>query len=88
MTKLSYDICLNGRKVKNVDSYVEAIEAVKELGKGWSYKAVYTEVDPHDTPEYREACRKHAEKVKAWLQFKKELEHAPRYVNISGVGAS
>ena len=91
MTKLSYDICLNGRKVKNVVSYTEAVEAVKELGKGWSYKAVYTEVDPHDTPEYRKACAEHARKVQEALarkRYEKELAHAPAYVNNSGVGAS
>ena len=86
MTKLTYDICLNGRKVKNVATYNEAINICKELGKGWSYKAVYTPFDPHDTPEYREACKKHAKKV-AEARFRKELEHAPAYVNTSPVGA-
>lgn len=66
MTKLSYDICLNGRKVKNVVSYQEAQSIVAELGKGWTFKAVYEEFDPEDTPEKRkilaEQAQKHAEK--------------------------
>lgn len=91
MTKLSYDICLNGRKVKNVVSYNEAVEAVKALGKGWSYRAVYTKFDPNDTPEYREVCAEHARKVHDVLarkRYEREMAHAPAYVNNSGVGAS
>ncbi len=81
MTKLSYNIQLNGRTVKNVSSYQEACNIVKELGRGWSYKAHYTTFDPDDTPEFREACKKHAEKVEAIRQYKRELEHTPFYIN-------
>ena len=63
MTKLSYDIYRNNRKVKNVTSYEEAQRIVAELGKGWSFKAIYTPFDPSITPEYLEACKKHREKV-------------------------
>lgn len=65
MTKVSYDIQFHGRTVKNVSSYEEARGIISELGNGWMYKVRYTEFDPNDTPEYREACRKHAEKVAA-----------------------
>lgn len=86
MTKLTYDVQLHGRTVKNVSTYDEAKSIVAKLGDGWSYKARYTDFDPDDTPERREAMRKHAEKVQAVLALKRELKHAPRYVNISGVG--
>lgn len=86
MTKLSYDICHNGKKVKNVTSYEKAIEITEELGRGWTFKAVYTTIDPNDTPEYREACARLREKH--WqARLKKELKHAPAYVNTSSVGA-
>lgn len=65
MTKLSYDIYLNGSKIKNVTSYTEAVETVKESGRGWSYKAVYTKFNPEDTPEKEEAFRKYREKLVA-----------------------
>lgn len=63
MTKVSYDIQFHGRTVKNVISYKEACGIINELGKGWSYKVRYTDFNPCNTPEYREACRKHAKKV-------------------------
>lgn len=63
MTKLSYDICLNGRKVKNVVGYQEACDIVAELGRGWSMKPVYTYFDPDDTPERRKQAKEHALKV-------------------------
>ena len=65
MTKVSYDIQFHGRTVKNVSSYEEARGIISELGNGWMYKVRYTEFDPHDTPEYRKACKEHAEKVAA-----------------------
>ena len=70
MTKLSYDICLNGRKVKNVVGYQEACNIVAELGRGWSMKPVYTYFDPADTPEKRKACKERAEKVKEAIKRK------------------
>lgn len=63
MTKVSYDIQLNGRTVKNVATYEEAKSIIAELGKGWTYKVRYTEFNPYDTPEYFKACKAHAEKV-------------------------
>ena len=91
MTRLTYDIMLHNRKVKNVTTLAEAASIVESLGRGWTYKAVYTEFDPADTPEYREACRRMREKRAQHLalkRYEKELAHAPAYVNISGVGAS
>lgn len=91
MTKVSYDICLNGRKVKNVAGYEEANNIVKELGRGWSYKAIYTPIDPDDTPEKRAAAKEHARKVREAIKrkaYEKEMAHAPAYVNINGVGAT
>lgn len=91
MTKLSYDICLHGRKVKNVVSYNEALEIIKALGDGWTYKAVYTRFDPDDTPEKRAELKKHARKVQeafAKKKLEKELRHAPAYINNSGIGAT
>ena len=64
MTKVSYDILFHGRKVKNVVGYQEACNIVAELGSGWRFKAVYREYDPNRTPEYIEACKAHAAKVK------------------------
>lgn len=87
MTKVSYDICLNGRKVKNVAGYEEANKIVTELGKGWSYKVRYTNFNPEDTPEKREKAREHARKVREAIA-KKALKHAPAYINNSGVGAT
>ena len=86
MTKLTYDIQLHGRTVKNVPTYDEAKSIVAELGDGWRYKARYIEFDPNDTPERREAARKHALKVAEIMAHKRELAHAPSYVNTSGVG--
>ena len=63
MTRVSYDICLNGRTVKNVSGYEEAQNIVKELGSGWTFKAVYTQFDPEDTPERRAKAREHARKA-------------------------
>lgn len=71
MTKLSYDICLNGRKVKNVVGYQEACDIVAELGRGWSMKPVYTEYNPDDTPERRKAAQEHAKKVMAAIRARK-----------------
>lgn len=91
MTRVSYDICLNGRKVKEVAGYEEANQIVAELGRGWSYKVRYTDFDPNDTPEKREKAKEHAHKVREAIQrkaYEKELAHAPAYVNISGVGAT
>ena len=91
MTKLSYDICLNGRKVKNVVSYQEACGIVSELGSGWSMKPVYTYFDSNDTPERREWAKEHAAKVAEAMvrkTYEKELRHAPSYINNSGVGAT
>lgn len=87
MTKVSYDICLNGRKVKEVVGYEEANQIVAELGRGWSYKVRYTDFDPNDTPERREKAKEHARKVREAI-FRKAMAHAPAYVNISGVGAT
>lgn len=87
MTKVSYDICLNGRKVKEVAGYEEANQIVAELGRGWSYKVRYTDFDPNDTPEKREKAKEHARKVREAI-FRKAQEHAPAYVNNSGVGAT
>lgn len=91
MTKLSYDICLNGRKVKNVVGYQEACDIVAELGRGWSMKPVYTSFDPDDTPERRKAAKEHAAKIAEAFRrkaYEKELATAPSYVNTSGVGAT
>lgn len=63
MTKLSYNICLNGRKVKNVVGYQEACNIVTELGHGWSMKPVYTYFDSNDTPERLKWAKEHAAKV-------------------------
>lgn len=91
MTRVTYDICLNGRKVKEVSGYEEANQIVAELGRGWSYKVRYTDFDPDDTPEKREKAREHARKVREAIKrkaYEKEFAHAPAYVNISGVGAT
>ena len=70
MTRVSYDICLNGRKVKEVNGYEEAKKIVAELGRGWSYKVRYTDFDPNDTPEKREKAREHARKVREAIKRK------------------
>ena len=92
MTKLTYDIVLNGRTtVKNVPTYKEACDMVEKLGKGFTHKAHYEEFDPFETPETLKTLRTHAEKAQeafARKHYEKELAHAPAYVNISGVGAS
>lgn len=64
MTRLTYDILKNGRKVlTGVKSYQRAKAIVAEFGNGFSYKAVYTTFDPEDTPERREARTKRAKKL-------------------------
>ena len=70
MTRVSYDICLNGRKVKEVTGYEEANKIVAELGKGWSYKVRYTDFDPRDTPERREKAKEHVRKVREAIKDK------------------
>ena len=62
MTKLSYDIKLNGTTIKNVTSYQEAKKAVAQLGKGASMKAVYTPFNSEDTPKKRKNLKEHAKK--------------------------
>ena len=64
MTKVSYDICLNGRKVKNVTGYEEAQKIVAELGKGWTFKAVYIPIFPDDTTKKLETMKNRVEKIK------------------------
>ena len=76
MTKLSYDICLNGRKVKNVVGYQEACDIVTELGRGWSMKPVYTYFDPDDTPERRKQAKEHATKVAEAMKRKAQEKAA------------
>lgn len=63
MTKVSYDILHNGKKVKNVVGYEEACNIVAELGNRFSFKPVYTEFDPDDTPERRQAAAEHRRKA-------------------------
>lgn len=76
MTKLSYDICLNGRKVKNVVGYQEACNIVAELGRGWSMKPVYTYFNPNDTPERRKWAKEHAAKVAEAMKRKAQKKVA------------
>lgn len=80
MTKVSYDIIHNGKVIKNVVGYQEAVDICTALGSGWSFRAVYKEFDPHRTPEYVEACKAHAEKIRQAI-FEKSLKHAPSYLN-------
>ena len=70
MTRVTYDICLNNRKVKETADYEEAKKIVAELGKGWSFKVRYTTFDPEDTPERREKAREHARKVREAIKRK------------------
>lgn len=70
MTRVTYDICLNNRKVKETADYEEAKKIVAELGKGWSYRVRYTPFDPNDTPERREKAREHARKVREAIKRK------------------
>ena len=63
MTRVSYNICKGNKVVKNVIGYEEACTIVKELGHGWSMKAVYTPFDPDDTPEKRAQAAEHRRKV-------------------------
>lgn len=87
MTRVSYDIYYNAHKVQNVVGYQEACQIVEELGSKCTFKPVYTEFDANDTPERREANRKHAEKIRQ-AEIEKALKHAPSYINASGVGAT
>lgn len=68
MTKLTYDICKNGITVKNVATYKEAVEAVAELGHGYSYKTVYESFNPEkaqkDFKAERELARKRMAKIR------------------------
>ena len=70
MTRVTYDICLNNRKVKETADYEEAKKIVVELGKGWSYRVRYTAFDPEDTSEKREKAREHARKVREAIKRK------------------
>lgn len=78
MRKVSFDIQFHGRTVKNVPTQSEAQTIIKELGSGWKYEIKLTDYDPDDTPERREAMRKHAEKVQAVFARKRKLraDHA------------
>lgn len=64
MTKVSYDICLNNRKVKNVTGYEEAQKIVAELGRGWTFKAVYTPIFPDDTAKKLGTMKERVAKIK------------------------
>lgn len=64
MTKVSYDICLNGRKVKNVTGYEEAQKIVAELGRGWTFKVVYSPIFPDDTTKKLGTMKERVEKIK------------------------
>lgn len=86
MRKVSFDIQFHGRTVKNVPTQDEAQTIVKNLGSDWKYEVKLTDYDPYDTPERHEAMRKHAEKVQAIFAHRRELAHAPSYVNTTGVG--
>ena len=71
MTRVSYDICKNNRKVKNVTDYEEAQRIVKELGSGWTFRAVYTAFDPEDTPERRAKAAEHRRKSAEYRKAKR-----------------
>ena len=71
MTKLTYDICKNGITVKNVATYKEAVEAVAELGHGYSYKVVYKTFNPEETQKKLEAERRLAQKRMAKMRERK-----------------
>lgn len=91
MTKVSYNVCYKNRVVTNMVGYQDAVRTCQELGSGWNVKPVYTDFDPHNTPEYREVCKAHAKKViNAMMRkvYERELAHAPSYINNSGVGAT
>lgn len=64
MTRLTYDILKNGRTLMTgVTSYQRTKALVAELGKGFSYKTVYTTFDPEDTPKRREVRTKRAKRL-------------------------
>lgn len=69
MTKVSYNIKHNGRIVKNVIGYQEAVNICEQLGSGWHFEPVYKEFDPEDTPEKREKAKAHALKfAEKWAE--------------------
>ena len=88
MTKVKYAITHNDKEITRVNTLQEAQDAIAELGHRFRYKAVYEDYDPEDTPEKREKAREHARKVAEYRKFKKELAHAPAYINNTGVGAT
>lgn len=63
MTNLTYDVLVNGVAVTNVKTYAEAKAQVAQLGRGASYKAVYTSFNPEETAETRSKLRKHSVKA-------------------------
>lgn len=71
MTKLTYDICKNEITVKNVATYKEAVEAVAELGHGYSYKAVYKSFNPEKTQKDFKVERELAQKRMAKIRERK-----------------
>ena len=62
MTSLTYDILVNGVVVTNVKTYAEAKAQVAQLGRGASYKAVYTSFTD-ETAETRSKLTAHAVKA-------------------------
>lgn len=71
MTKVSYDIYFKNEKVKNVNTYAEAVDAVEELGSGGNFKAVYADFNPEEDEKKREAFRVHAQKMREVAKNKK-----------------
>lgn len=63
MTNLTYDVLVNGVAVTNVKTYAEAKAQVAQLGRGASYKAVYTSFNPDETAETRSKLTAHAVKA-------------------------
>jgi len=64
MTNVSYDIMYKGSIVSNVKTYAEAKKACETNGSGWTYKPVYTDYNPEQTPEYKKYCADRINKMR------------------------
>lgn len=64
MTNVKYAILHNNKtEVARVDTWGEAKEIVKKLGKKFTFKTVYETFDPNDTPQVRKDAANRAKKI-------------------------